>query len=236
MRLRTRLMVLSVSTVAVIVTALFVLHLSSLTKTWLESAVERSLVTGKLIQSVIFMHITDSSASMTTDSIEETKSNWTRIVSEDKDLADRLVEQAAMPNGVIVQINIIGENGAVILSSIPSQTGHPAPVRQSLASIQDAGFLDQLSAIAKPAIDYETRIPLGILSGPDQQKPVFQRQNSPGSEGIRLRRVLRPARRGVTRRSFRPSGAVAGQTYWKSHRYSLHRQTAGTGAARRRSR
>jgi hypothetical protein len=35
MRLRARLLVLSVSTVAVIVTVLFALHLDSLTKTWL---------------------------------------------------------------------------------------------------------------------------------------------------------------------------------------------------------
>lgn len=176
MRLRTRLLVLSVSTVAVIVTALFALHIDSLTSTWLEAAVERSLVAGKLIQSVMELHITDSSANMPAASIGETKANWTRIVVEDKELADRLVEQAGMPNGVIVEINIIGENGKVILSSIPSRQGQPAPVRQSLASVQDAGFLDQLSAIVKPETDYETRIPLGIMSDPDQQKPLFEIQ------------------------------------------------------------
>jgi signal transduction histidine kinase len=176
MSLRTRLLVLSVSTVAVIVAALFALHLDSLTDTWLESAVERSLVAGKLIQSVMFMHITDSSDNTSAATVEETKQNWTRIVAEDKELADRLVEQAAMPKGVIVEINIIGEDGKVILSSIPSRQGQPAPVRQSLASLQDSGFLDQLSAIAKPGTDFETRIPLGIMTGPDQQKPVFEIQ------------------------------------------------------------
>jgi signal transduction histidine kinase len=176
MRLRTRLLVLSVSTVAVIVTALFALHLDSLTKAWLDSAVERSLVAGKLIQSVIALHITDSSANTPAASIEETKSNWARIVLEDKELADLLVEQAAMPRGVIVEINIIGENGHVILSSIPSRKDQPAPVRQSLSSIRDAGFLDRLSAIMKPETDYETRIPLGIMSDPNQQKPVFEIQ------------------------------------------------------------
>lgn len=176
MRLRTRLLVLSVSTVAVIVTALFLLGLNSLTGTWLESAVERSLVAGKLIQSVIELHVKDSAANTPAASIEETKSNWTRIVAEDKDLADMLVEQAAAPKGVIVEVNVIGENEVVIRSSLPSRTGKPAPVRQSLASVQDAGLLDQLSAIAKPDTDYETRIPLGVMSGPDQQKPVFEIQ------------------------------------------------------------
>jgi signal transduction histidine kinase len=176
MRLRTRLLVLSVSTVAVIVTALFVLYLDSLTSTWLESAMERSLVAGKLISSVIESDIKDSADNTAAASIEETKSNWTRIVAEDKDLADRLVEQAAMPKGVIVEINIVGEDGKVILSSIPSRQGQPAPVRPNLASLQDAAFLDQLSAIAKHDTDYETRIPLGITSSPDQQKPVFDIQ------------------------------------------------------------
>jgi signal transduction histidine kinase len=175
MRLRSRLLVLSVSTVAVIVTVLSALHLDSLTKTWVESAAERSLEAGRFIQSVIVLHIADSSANSPTASVEQTKRNWTRIVSEDKDLADRLVEQTAMPNGVIVEINIIGEDGNVILSSIPSRTGQPAPVRQSLASISEAGFLDRLSAIVKPEADYETHIPLGIMSDPDQQ-PVFEIQ------------------------------------------------------------
>jgi signal transduction histidine kinase len=175
MRLRTRLLVLSVSTVAVIVTALFVLQLDSLTKTWVDSAVERSLVAGKFIQSVIALHIADSSDNAPAESIDQTKLNWTRIVEDDKNLADMLVEQAAMPKGVIVEINIIGEQGNVILSSLPPRIGRPAPVRQTLASVQGAGLLDRLSAIAKHGTDYETRIPLGIMGDPDQ-KPVFQIQ------------------------------------------------------------
>lgn len=175
MRLRTRLLVLSVSTVAVIVTALFVLHLDSLTKTWVDFAVERSIVAGKLVQLVIALHIADSSANTPAETIEQTKLNWTRIVTDDKDLADLLVGQAAMPNGVIVEINIVGGDGHVILSSMPSRIGKPAPVRQSLASLQNAGFLDRLSALAKRGTDYETRIPLGIMGDPNQ-KPVFEIQ------------------------------------------------------------
>jgi signal transduction histidine kinase len=176
MRLRTRLLLLSVSTVAVIVTALLALYLDSLTQTWLDSAVERSTTAGKLIQSMIALRIADSSVNTPAASLLQTKRNWNRIVAGDTDLADTLILQAATPKGVIVEINILGENGNVILSSIPSRQGHFAPLAATLASVQEGGFTEQLAAIAKSGTEYETRVPLGMLDAPDQQKPVFEIQ------------------------------------------------------------
>src|SRR5271154_4225730 len=100
MRLRARLLVLSVSTVAVIVTILFGMHLDSLTKIWLDSAVERNNVAGELIQSLLVVHISDNMANTPSSSLAQTKTNWIRIVAGDKDLADMLVKQAAERSGV----------------------------------------------------------------------------------------------------------------------------------------
>ena len=66
----------------------------------------------------------------------ETKRIWNQTVAGDKDLADKLVEQAAMPNSSIVEINVVGEDGRVIVSSVPSRDGQPAPQRESLAALE----------------------------------------------------------------------------------------------------
>lgn len=165
MRLRARLLVLSVSTVAAIVTVLFALHLDSLARIWLTTAVDRSNAAGKQIESLIFLRVSDSPG--------QARRNWNRIVSSDPELATMLVEQAAVPSGAIVEINIIGEDGRVILSSIPSRQGQDAYPRESLVSVRDSGFQGRLAAILTSRTDYETRIPLGVA---DQAKPVFEIQ------------------------------------------------------------
>jgi signal transduction histidine kinase len=187
MTLRTRLLLLSVSTVAVIVGVLFALHLDSFTTTWLESAEERSRVAGKLIQAFVVQHIADSTANTPFNSIAETKQIWNRTVAGDKDLAELLVEQAMAPNGVIVEINVIGEDGKVIVSSVPWRDGHDAPVRESLASVESAGFLRRFAAITTAKTDYETRIPIGMLDVADQPNPVFQIQLLVSSSLLRER-------------------------------------------------
>jgi len=165
MRLRARLLVLSVSTVAVIVTVLFALHMDSLTKTWLDTAVERSNEAGKQIQSLIVLRVTDNP--------DQSKRNWNRIVAGDRDLAAMLVDQTAVPSGVIVEIDIVGDDGTVVLSSIPARQGQQAEQHQSLPSIRDAGFLDRLATITASRTDYETRVKL--VAGEDP-RPVFEIQ------------------------------------------------------------
>ncbi len=170
MKLRARLLVLSLSTVAAIVAVLVAMHVDSLTNFWLDAAAENNNVAGNLIRSMIGLHISDSTADVTSTSIAQTKRTWNRIVAGDKELADMLVAQAAERSGVIVEINVVGEDGKVIVSSVPSRQGQTAPVRPSLDSLRESGFLGRLSAIANSRTDYESHIPLGI---PDQEKPVF---------------------------------------------------------------
>lgn len=165
MKLRARLMVLSVSTVAVIVAGLLVLQLDSLTKTALDTAVDRSNLTGHQIESLIVQRITDDAV--------DGQPSWNRIVAGDKDIAATLVESAAAPSGVIVEINIVGDDGRVLASSVPSHRGIAATLHQSLDNLSAAGSLARLSAILWSASDYETRVPLGL---PDQLKPVFEIQ------------------------------------------------------------
>ncbi len=173
MRLRVRLLGLSISTVAVIVTVLFILHIDSLGQNWLAQALERNNVAGKNIISEIAGHISDRTVDAPAMSPEETKKNWNRILAADTDLADLLVQQAAVRSGVIVEINILNEDGKVVVSSIPSRQGQNAPVRESLQALESSDFVNRVKAIGFSRTDYETRVPMGI---PDQDKPVFEVQ------------------------------------------------------------
>lgn len=165
MRLRARLLVLSVSTVAVIVTVLFALDLDSLTETWIDTAVDRSNMTGNQIENLIFLRISDNPG--------QSRKNWNRIVGADTELAAMLVKQAAVPLGAIVEINIIGEDGIVILSSNTQRQGQDAYPHESLAAVRDSGLLGRLDAIITSRTEYETRIQ---MAANDQPKPVFEIQ------------------------------------------------------------
>jgi len=182
MKLRARLMVLSMLTVALIVTVLFALHLDSATRNWLDSALERSNGAGHEIQRDIVARISDAPVSAPAETldeaekIKETKKAWTQVVATDQSLADAMVEQAARPAASIVEINIIGEDGHVVSSSIPSRVGQAAPHREDLEEVRDSGFFGRLKAIVKSRNDYEIRVPLGMMNAPAQTRPVFQIQ------------------------------------------------------------
>lgn len=169
MRLRARLTLLSVSTVAVIVAALVALHLDSLTRAWLDNAVDRSNMAGGQIETLLLQRIAATHAGAGA-SLAQIKRGWSQAVAADKDLATMMVKQAAEPSGAIVEINIVGEDGRILLSSIPVRQGQAAWRRESLSSVRDSGPVARLSAILSSNADYETRIPLGI---PDQPAPVF---------------------------------------------------------------
>ncbi len=172
MRLRARLLVLSISTVAIIVAVLFTLHLDSLTHAWLDTAVDRSAIVGKQIQSLLTDRISNT-PSAAGASLAQTKRSWSRTLATDQELYTMLVEQANVPSGAIVEINVIGEDGRILRSSIPTREGQASFVHESLVSVRDSGALARLMAIRTATTDYETRIPLGIDG---QDKPVFEIQ------------------------------------------------------------
>ncbi|HVY94271.1 MAG TPA: hypothetical protein VHA14_16030, partial [Bryobacteraceae bacterium] len=176
MKLRARLLVLSISTVAVIVTVLFALHLDSLTRNWLDSALEHSNLAGQEIVKDIVDQISDAPPGEPGETPDQRKQTWVTIIADDKSLADAMVEQAAMRSVSIVEINILDENGRVINSSIPSRIGQDAPRRQNLQVVRDSGFFGRLRAIAGSRDDYQTRIPLGLMGAKEPARPVFQVQ------------------------------------------------------------
>lgn len=171
MRLRARLLVLSVSTVAFIVTVLFALYLDSLTTIWLNNALDRNTAAGELIRKEISNRVIDKTIAQSDLTLTQTIKAWSRIVADDKELADMLVEQSTT-SGVIIEINVIDQFGRVIVSSNPARQGQDAPHREDLKSLLGAGFLGRLTAITASSTDYETRVSLGT----DEQPKVFDIQ------------------------------------------------------------
>lgn len=170
MRLRARLVLLSVSTVATIVLVLATIHLDSLTSFWLTSAAERCAMAGAEIRAVLVDRVT---AAPSTGSPDEVKRAWYRAAASDRTLGDVLVEQAAMPSASIVEINITGDDGKVLVSSVPARVGQREPLHADLKSVTDAGAWSRLSSILNANADWETLIPLGTPERPD---PVFEIQ------------------------------------------------------------
>jgi len=179
MTLRARLLWLWVA-FAVIAVVLFGFQINSLTNRSINEAMESSARTGRQVQLLLEQRITDDTANEPTRQpatqearLARTKQTWNRIVAGDRDLAAFLVAQPAERTGVVMEINIIGEDGKVIQSSIPSRQEQPAPSIPALKSIHDAGFFDRLVAINTSQTDYESRTTLGV---PEQVKPIFEIQ------------------------------------------------------------
>lgn len=174
MSLRTRLLLIAVSTVAVIVTVLSAVHANSLMETWLDATLDRSAAASRQVQSAVIRRIEErlASSGATPRTLDEAKQAWNEVVASDRGVA-MVMEEAMVESRAIIEINIVGENGTVLASSNQTRTGKPDRSRRSLWSVRELGPIGRLSAILNSRDDLETRTPLGIRG---QEKPVFQIQ------------------------------------------------------------
>jgi signal transduction histidine kinase len=174
MTLRTRLLWLSLSTVAIVVIALMALHLNSLIVVWLDQAIERSDSAGREMQSFLLKRIEERMAARqpAPASVAETKQLWNNIIRDDAELA-LVIQQNMVQSRSIVEIEVAGENGLILASSNPARVGTPLSGKQDLRALRRAPPLDRLVAILGSRTDYETRVKLGIAG---QENPVFQIQ------------------------------------------------------------
>lgn len=174
MSLRTRLLLISVSTVAVIVTVLAAIHANSLMETWLDATLDRSAAASRQVQSSVLRRIEERLASSGTAprTLDEAKRAWNEVVASDRGVA-MVMEEAMVESRAIIEINVVGENGTVLASSNQTRSGSQDHSRRSLRSVRDLGPIGRLSAILNARDDFEMRTPLGIRG---QEKPVFQIQ------------------------------------------------------------
>jgi len=157
MTLRARLLLLTLSLVAIVAFALTALNLNVLASNSLNAAIRNSEMTAGQIQSFLVRRLTGP------------KDSWNDFISHDDDLAT-LLEGNMAQSGSIVEINIAGEKGIVLATSNPRRRGTPLTSHQQLSGLRDAGPIGLITALWKAHDDYETLLPLGIN---DQKTPVF---------------------------------------------------------------
>ncbi len=174
MTLRTRLLWLSLSTVAIVVLALMALHLNSLIVVWLDQSIERSDSAGREMQSFLMKRIEERMAlrQAAPATVAEAKQLWNDIIRDDAELA-LVIQQSMVQSRSIVEIEVAGENGLILASSNPARVLTPMAAKQELRVLRRASPLDRLAAILGSRADYETRVELGIAG---QESPVFQIQ------------------------------------------------------------
>lgn len=174
MSLRTRLLLISVSTVAAIVTVLAMLHVNSLTEAWLDAALDRSAATSRQVQSFVLRRIEERLTARAEQprTVEEAKRAWNAVVVTDPGIA-LMLEEAMVESRAIIELNVVGEDGVVLVSSNPARKGTRDRPHRSLRSVRDQGPVQRLATILRTVDDLEMRTPLGIRG---QQNPVFQIQ------------------------------------------------------------
>ena len=174
MTLRTRLLWLSMSTVAIVVIVLMALHLNSLIVVWLDQAIERSDSAGREMQSFLMKRIEERMAARqpAPATVAEAKQIWNEIIRDDTELA-LVIQQSMVQSRSIVEIEVAGESGLILASSNPARVATPMAAKQELRVLRRAAPLDRLVDILGSRTDYETRVKLGIAG---QESPVFQIQ------------------------------------------------------------
>jgi signal transduction histidine kinase len=171
MTLRARLLSLTLSMVAVVVSTLVALNVNSLVVTWLDVALERSENAGRQVQSFMLRRIEARAAEAqgTPGVLADSKRLWSRIVAEDADLSALLEHEMAQSRS-IVEIDVAGEDGMILASSSPMRRATAMIAKQDLRSLREASPVGRITAILSSHDDYETRVPLGVAG---QKTPVF---------------------------------------------------------------
>ena len=131
MTLRTRLLWLSMSTVAIVVIVLMALHLNSLIVVWLDQAIERSDSAGREMQSFLMKRIEERMAARqpAPATVAEAKQIWNEIIRDDTELA-LVIQQSMVQSRSIVEIEVAGESGLILASSNPARGATPMAAKQ----------------------------------------------------------------------------------------------------------
>ena len=185
MSLRLRLVLLTVVLVAAVALSLSALYLDSLIRSLGNEAIDRSEFAGQQVNTFVTDHINQhSSAYVAPTTIEETKAIWAKVAAEDFHIPITL-EKVMAASRSIIEINVAGEDGRVLVSSSPLRTNTPMVRLDSIASVNQGNLYQRVVNVFSRRPDYETTIPIGF-SG----QPVFTIQVVTSS--VLLRDLLVP--------------------------------------------
>jgi signal transduction histidine kinase len=187
MSLKLRLLVTMVALVVVTSLVLSAIHLNTLTETWLAHVNERSATTGQFVKRWVMFRVEQNPANSTEQSIESIRLVWRDSIAADEELSLMLsgILGEARP---VVEISVADEQSKILASTNRARVGAQMPDRLTLRNLIELGPFDRMLAILGGAIDYESRVDLGIQGQPT---PVFRIQVLISS--VLLREALLPS-------------------------------------------
>jgi hypothetical protein len=102
--------------------------------------------------------------------LDELKARWTGIVANDQELS-RQLNLTLASSRIILEIQIVGENGEILASSDPDHAGKDAQPLASVAEWAGRSPWTQLVDVFRGRANYASVIPLGVEQ---QAAPIFR--------------------------------------------------------------
>ncbi len=187
MSLKLRLLVTMVALVVVTAIVLSAMHLNTVTTTWLAHVNERSNTTAQFVKRWVMYRVNESPPLPLNASSDDIRSGYRDALAADEEFPVMLAGLLAQTRS-IVEISVADEHSRILASTNRARVGAKMPSRLNLRTLLDLGPLDRMLAILGGAIDYESRVDLGVLGQP---VPVFRIQVLVSS--VLLREALMPA-------------------------------------------
>ena len=171
MSLRVRLVLLILALFTVTVVALSAVQLETLINSKSADTFERADFAGiqvsRFLSDHIGQHLPDYPPP---EDVEQAKALWTEIVSTDPDIEPFLIRSMAFSNALL-EINIAGDNGLVLVSSNPQSIGLPLLHYESLADWSKLPWYRRIYDLWKQSPNWEVAPPPIGIAGRDE--PVF---------------------------------------------------------------
>ena len=164
MSLRLRLVLLIVALVALVTLAVAAVHLNSLGSAILGSAVERADFASQQVKAFLIDRINQHADEYEPPStLEETKTLWNEIVSNDRDVSVMLVKMLALTTEII-EINIATSTGQILASSEPARVGAKIRRYGEYETWELQPFHRRLKDLLTSRPEFEKTVPLGTSS------------------------------------------------------------------------
>lgn len=187
MSLKLRLLVTMVALVVITALVLSAMHLNTVTETWLAHLDERSSTTAQTVKRWVLHRADESSTHDESSTSSAIRAGYRDAIAADEELPLVLAGLLAQTKS-IVEISVADERSTILASTNRARVGAQMPDRLTLKNLIDLGPLDRMLAILGGAIDYESRVDLGILGQP---VPVFRIQVLVSS--VLLREAILPS-------------------------------------------
>lgn len=187
MSLKLRLLVTMVALVVITSLVLSAMHLNTVTETWLAHLDERSYTTAQTVKRWVLHRADESFTHHEDNSAAAIRAGYRDAISSDDELPLVLAGMLSQTKS-IVEISVADERSTILASTNRARVGAHMPDRLTLQNLIDLGPVDRMLAILSGAIDYESRVDLGILGQP---LPVFRIQVLVSS--VLLREAILPS-------------------------------------------